>query len=186
MGKIKLNENQFKIFLKHAILEQNEEEYHKISPEEYKDLLKLSGYHGKGISKLPMFKGKPIWITGDLDISDTPTDSLGNVQYVQGRLNISNTKISDISNLKTRGYIQDYGTPIERKRKAEILRQKLEIEWQKELALLEEDKARTYAEFKNSEARLNEIETKLEAYRIEDHNLKLDRWSLDPALYIRK
>lgn len=126
MGKIKLNENQFKTFLKHAILEQNEEEYHKISPEEYKDLLKLSGYHGKGISKLPMFKGKPIWITGDLDISDTPTDSLGNVQYVQGRLNISNTKISDISNLKAKGYIQDYGTPIERKRKAEILRQKLE------------------------------------------------------------
>jgi len=126
MGKIKLNENQFKIFLKHAILEQNEEEYHKISPEEYKDLLKLSGYHGKGISKLPMFKGKPIWITGDLDISDTPTDSLGNVRYVQGRLNISNTKISDISNVKVKGYTQDYGTPIERKRKAEILRQKLE------------------------------------------------------------
>ena len=68
----------------------------------------------------------------------------------------------------------------------EILRQKLEIEWQKELAALEEDKARTYAEFKNAEARLNEIDTKLEAYRIEDHNLKLDRWSLDPALYIRK
>jgi hypothetical protein len=68
----------------------------------------------------------------------------------------------------------------------EILRQKLEIEWQKELASLEEDKSRTYAEFKNAEARLNEIDTKLEAYRIEDHNLKLDRWSLDPALYIRK
>lgn len=126
MGKIKLNENQFKTFLKHAILEQNEEEYHKISPDEYKDLLKLSGYHGKGISKLPMFKGKPIWITGDLDISNTPTDSLGNVQYVQGRLNISNTNISDISNLKAKGYIQDYGTPIERRRNAEILRQKLE------------------------------------------------------------
>jgi hypothetical protein len=68
----------------------------------------------------------------------------------------------------------------------EILRQKLEIEWQKELAALEEDKARTFTEFKNSEARLNEIDTKLEAYRIDDHNLKLDRWSLDPALYIKK
>ncbi len=68
----------------------------------------------------------------------------------------------------------------------EILRQKLEIEWQKELSLLEEDKARSFTEFKNSEARLNEIDTKLEAYRVEDHNLKLDRWSLDPALYIRK
>lgn len=68
----------------------------------------------------------------------------------------------------------------------EILRQKLEIEWQKELAALEEDKAQAFTEFKNAEARVNEIDTKLEAYRIEDHNLKLDRWSLDPALYIRK
>jgi hypothetical protein len=68
----------------------------------------------------------------------------------------------------------------------EILRQKLEIEWQKELASLEEDKARSFTEFKNAEARLNEIDSKIEAYRVEDHNLKLDRWSLDPALYIRK
>lgn len=68
----------------------------------------------------------------------------------------------------------------------EILRQKLEIEWQKELASLEEDKARSFTEFKNSEARLNEIDAKLERYRIEDHNLKLDRWSLDPALYIKR
>lgn len=68
----------------------------------------------------------------------------------------------------------------------EILRQKLEIEWQKELSSLEEDKSHAFTEFKNSEARLNEIDTKLEAYRVEDHNLKLDRWSLDPALYIKK
>jgi hypothetical protein len=68
----------------------------------------------------------------------------------------------------------------------EILRQKLEIEWQKELSSLEEDKAVSFTEFKNAEARLNEIDTKLEAYRVEDHNLKLDRWSLDPALYFRK
>lgn len=68
----------------------------------------------------------------------------------------------------------------------EILRQKLEIEWQKELSALEEDKSQAFTQFKNAEARLNEIDTKLEAYRIEDHNLKLDRWSLDPALYIRK
>jgi hypothetical protein len=68
----------------------------------------------------------------------------------------------------------------------EILRQKLEIEWSRELANLEEDKATTFTEFKNAEARLNEIDTKLEAYKIEDHNLKLDRWSLDPALYIKK
>jgi len=68
----------------------------------------------------------------------------------------------------------------------EILRQKLEIEWQKELSALEEDKAKIFTEYKNAEARMNEIDTKLESYRVEDHNLKLDRWSLDPALYIRK
>jgi hypothetical protein len=68
----------------------------------------------------------------------------------------------------------------------EILRQKLEIEWQKELSSLEEDKAHIFMEFKNAEARVNEIDTKIESYRIEDHNLKLDRWSLDPALYIKK
>jgi hypothetical protein len=68
----------------------------------------------------------------------------------------------------------------------EILRQKLEIEWQKELASIEEDKSRSFTEFKNAEARVNEIDTKLETYRVEDHNLKVDRWSLDPALYIKK
>ena len=68
----------------------------------------------------------------------------------------------------------------------EILRQKLEIEWQKDLSAFEEDKSRSFAEFKNAESRVNEIDTKIETYRVEDHNLKLDRWSLDPALYIRK
>ncbi len=68
----------------------------------------------------------------------------------------------------------------------EILRQKLEIEWQKELANVEEDKARSFTEFKNAEARVNEIDTKLETYKVEDQNLKLDRWSLDPALYFKK
>lgn len=81
------------------------------------------------------------------------------------------------------GYVEKVDTVNKR---YEILRQKLEIEWQKELASLEEDKATTFTEFKNSEARLNEIDTKLEAYRVNDHNLKLDRWSLDPALYYRK
>jgi hypothetical protein len=68
----------------------------------------------------------------------------------------------------------------------EILRQKLEIEWQKELSAVEEDKSVSFTEFKNAEARVNEIDTKIETYRVEDHNLKLDRWSLDPAMYIRK
>lgn len=81
------------------------------------------------------------------------------------------------------GYVEKFAAVNKR---YEILRQKLEIEWQKELAAVSEDKARSFTEFKASEARLNEIDSKLEAYKIEDHNLKLDRWSLDPALYIKK
>ena len=68
----------------------------------------------------------------------------------------------------------------------QVLKEKLENEWNQELLSLDDDKAKSFTEFKVSEARLYEIETKLEAYRIEDHNLKVDRWSLDPALYIRK
>jgi hypothetical protein len=85
---------------------------------------------------------------------------------------------------------KDLDTYVERvnivNKRYEVLRQKLELEWQKELAAMEEDKAVTFADYKNAEARLNEIDSKLEAYRVEDNNLKLDRWSLDPALYIRK
>jgi hypothetical protein len=68
----------------------------------------------------------------------------------------------------------------------EILRQKLEIEWKKELSALEEDKANSFVEFKSAESSLIEIDTKLERYRVHDNNLKIDRWSLDPALYIKK
>lgn len=100
------------------LLEQSlpEESYYKISPEEYVELMKLSGYHGKGISKLPRFEGKPLWITGNLDLSNTPTDSLGNIGYIQGNLSISRTKISDLGNTQVKGYVSDYGSPVEAKR----------------------------------------------------------------------
>ena len=71
-------------------------------------------------------------------------------------------------------------------RRYEVLRQKLEAEWQKELALQEEDRADSLVSFKQAETRLNEVESKLESYRIHDNNFTLDRWSLDPDLYIHK
>ena len=40
--------------------------------------------------------------------------------------------------------------------------------------------------YKHSQARLSELEHKLQKYRIEDENLKEDRWSLDPKLYFKK
>lgn len=71
-------------------------------------------------------------------------------------------------------------------RRYEVLRQKLEAELHNELQDLEEDKTRQYVSFKQAESRLNELESKLESYRIHDHNFTLDRWSLDPDLYIKK
>lgn len=68
----------------------------------------------------------------------------------------------------------------------ELLRQKLDLEWQKELSNLEEDKTKSYALLKDAEAKLHDIEFKLQQYRVRDQNLIEDRWSLDPKLYIKK
>lgn len=68
----------------------------------------------------------------------------------------------------------------------ELLRQKLEIEWQRELSILAEDKTKSYALLKDSEAQLHDIDFKLQQYRVRDQNLIEDRWSLDPKLYIKK
>jgi len=71
-------------------------------------------------------------------------------------------------------------------RRYDILRQKLEKEWGNELTYLDEDKANTLRYFKELDVRLDEVDHKLEVYRIADENLKLDRWSLDPKFYFKK
>lgn len=68
----------------------------------------------------------------------------------------------------------------------EILRQKLEIEWQKELSNLEEDKTKSYKNYKETQARLHDLDYKLQQYRVRDQNMIEDRWSLDPKLYYKK
>jgi len=68
----------------------------------------------------------------------------------------------------------------------EVLRQKLEIEWQKELSSLEDDKTQSYMSYKHTQSRLNELEHKLQQYRVHDQNMTEDRWSLDPKLYFKK
>jgi len=88
--------------------------------------MKFGGYHGKSVTKLKMFGGKPIWITGDLILNDTPTDSLGNVKYIEGRLDIRHTNISDLSGVEVKNYTWDSGTPREARRKAEERRKKLQ------------------------------------------------------------
>lgn len=68
----------------------------------------------------------------------------------------------------------------------EVLRQKLEIEWQQELTNLEEDKTKSYKNYKETQARLNDVDFKLQQYRVRDQNMIEDRWSLDPKLYYKK
>lgn len=68
----------------------------------------------------------------------------------------------------------------------QTLRDKLEQEWQKELHSLDEDRTYSLRSYKDLERRLDEIDQKLEQYKIKDENLTLDRWSLDSNLYFKK
>jgi hypothetical protein len=107
------------------IVEQVEGDYYKISPEEYRQLMELGSYHGKAITKMKRFGGKPLWITGDLNLDNTPTDSLGNVGYVEGNLNIGRTKISSIEGTNVKGWVADSNTPREKIKERQELNAKL-------------------------------------------------------------
>lgn len=68
----------------------------------------------------------------------------------------------------------------------EVLQKKLMKEWRESLSEIEEDKSLSLRQYKNTEIRLDDIEYKLEQYKISDNNLELDRWSLDHRLYFKK
>jgi hypothetical protein len=68
----------------------------------------------------------------------------------------------------------------------EVLRQKLMLEWRNEIGNLEEDRTVSLRNLENARSQLNEVDKKLEVYRIDDDNLRQDRWALDPRLYLRK
>ena len=121
--KLRIDENNLMRLIT-QIVEQIDDEYYRISPEEYMELLKLSGYHARGISKLPKFGGKKLYITGSLDVSNLPIDDLGNIGYIDGRLNISRTNISDVSQIQVKGFVSDYGSKREKLRLAAELREK--------------------------------------------------------------
>lgn len=68
----------------------------------------------------------------------------------------------------------------------QTLKEKLEEEWKKELHNIEEDRTYTLRSYKDLERRRDEIDQKLELYKVKDENLTLDRWSLDTNLYYKK
>jgi peptidoglycan hydrolase CwlO-like protein len=121
--KIILTESNLRKLVRN-IVEQVEDEYYRISPDELTELLKLSGYHMQGVTKLPKFQGKKLWVTGSLNLSNRPVDSLGRIAHIDGNLDISNTKISNIDGVTVKHHVWDTGTPREARREAKIFREK--------------------------------------------------------------
>jgi predicted nucleic acid-binding Zn-ribbon protein len=107
------------------IIEQTEDEYYKISPEDYLDMMKYASNNGDVFRRMKRYGGKPLYITGDLDLSGTDVTDIGPIAYVDGSLNISNTKVSNLGDLKVKRYISDSGTPRERIREKQELNAKM-------------------------------------------------------------
>ena len=99
--------------LVNLIVEQEEsDDVYRITPEEYVQLLDFSD-NSPGFTKIKKFGGKPLYITGSLDVRGRPISTLGNVVYVDGSLDISNTKFTKLPDGIVKGHIWDSGTPIE-------------------------------------------------------------------------
>jgi len=67
-----------------------------------------------------------------------------------------------------------------------ILREKIELEWRQEIALQEEERLKVYDVYSKFIMELEDIDKKMERYRIADKNLTTDRWALDDRLYFEK
>ena len=110
--KILLKESQLKNLI-NLLEEQENEDYYEISAEDYLFLMKAASYNPK-VTGGKKYKGKPLYIIGDVNLSGTPTKSLGNVIAINGNLDISNTKVADISKINISGSVRDYGSERER------------------------------------------------------------------------
>lgn len=130
--KNKIISSQLEVIKNLKLLSEQDEEYYKISPEELKQLLDYAS-NSSAVTKLPKFQGKKLYVTGDLDLSNRKElKSLGNIGYVDGKLDISRTNISDISNVIVKKYIWDSGTPIEQRRLKRELEEKRAIAKERE------------------------------------------------------
>ncbi len=109
------------------ILEQTEEDqWFKIDSGKYMDILRAASYNTKAISRLPKFKNKKIWIVGDLNLrGNKQISSLEGIHYIQGRLDISSTNISNIDHIQVTGSISDWDSGVSRIRQQKIKNQKI-------------------------------------------------------------
>jgi len=118
-----LTETQLVSYIKRLLKEEEEEV--RISPEEYKDLLKKVAGQAQGILKLPKFRGKKLIVVGNLDLqNDKRITDLGPIK-VEGNLDVSYTNIKSLDDVEVTGYPRYWQTPFERVVAARELRKKL-------------------------------------------------------------
>lgn len=116
------------------IKEEVNGEFYEITAKKYMELMKLASYNGKGLSKIKMFKGLPLKIIGNVQLSGvTDLKDLGNVGIINGNLDIRNTNITSIKGIEVSGRVSDYGSGIWKIEQKRILNRKLaEMESERE------------------------------------------------------
>jgi polyhydroxyalkanoate synthesis regulator phasin len=145
MKKFIIQENQLKQLVRVLREQEDDNEYYEMTGEEFKELMDQASYN-PAVTRIKRFKGKPLYITtkldlsgnkeltnlgnvvyvnGDLNVSQTNLTNFGNLTYVNGSLNISYTKIISLGNVKVKTTIFDNNTPIEarRIREAELVKE---------------------------------------------------------------
>lgn len=121
MKKKKLRYND----LVKIIKEQVNGEYYEITPKKYLELMLLAAYDGNSLSKIKMFQGKKLKITGDLNISGKPVTDLGNIGMIDGGLDISNTNVMSVGDINVVGNIRDWNSGVYRAKMRKIKMAKL-------------------------------------------------------------
>ena len=107
------------------IQEQVNGEYYDITPEKYLELMELAGFNGKGLSRIKKFQGKPLRITGSLNISGAPVKDLGNIAIIDGDLDISNTNVMSVDGIDIKGSVRDWNSGAHKDRMRKIQLQKI-------------------------------------------------------------
>jgi hypothetical protein len=95
------------------IIEQElNDEWVKMSPDEYVDLLDLVNGIGSRIKNIKGYKGKKIYITGNLRIPSTgiKITDIDSINYVNGNLDIRDTDIKYFDKNKVEGNFSYYGS----------------------------------------------------------------------------
>ena len=115
------------------LVEEEGQESVVITPQQYIDLLKFTDYNGKLVQNMKQFRGKRIFIDGDLSLRGTDANNITNIT-VNGGLDLTYTKINSIEGIETKS-ISTYGTPYEQ---IQIKKQR-QIELEKQNDLRQED-----------------------------------------------